>query len=50
MKKEEYESASEHGYYVQSSSISNKELSSGNLKKLQLVDEEIQKYAQSKES
>ena len=49
MKKEEYESASEHGYYVQSSSISNKELSSGNLKKLQLVDEEIKNYAKSKE-
>ena len=48
LEKKEYESVSEHGYFVQSSSITNKELSSGNLKKLQQVDEELQKYAESK--
>ena len=50
LEKKEYESISEHGYYVQGSSITNKELSSGNLKKLQLVDEEIKKFAESKVS
>ncbi|MHA1218616.1 MAG: hypothetical protein ACTSSN_10805 [Candidatus Heimdallarchaeaceae archaeon] len=48
LEKKEYESVSEHGYFVQGSSITNKELSSGNLKKLQQVDDELQKYAESK--
>ena len=48
LEKKEYESVSEHGYFVQGSSITSKELSSGNLKELQLVNQDIQKYAESK--
>jgi hypothetical protein len=48
LEKKDYESVSEHGYFVQSSSITSKELSSGNLKKLQQVDMDLQKFAESK--
>ncbi len=48
LEKKEYESVSEHGYFVKSSSISNQELSSGNLKEFQQVDQELQKFAESK--
>lgn len=48
LEKKDHGSSSEHGYFVQSSSISSQELSSGNLKKIHQVDKEIQKYAESK--
>ena len=48
LEKKDHESSSEHGYFVQSSSISSQELSSGNLKKIQQVDKKIQEYAESK--
>jgi len=48
LEKKDYESSSEHGYFVLRSSISSQDLISGNLKKLQQVDKEIQKFAESK--
>jgi len=47
LEKKDQVGSSERGYFVQKSSINSQELSGGNIKELQQVDKEIQKFAES---